>query len=169
MKGKDTYAVGEAEAFPFFAPVAVITPAVAFVGMAIPGPTLELVKEHVFEAMKGGFGRGELVVVAPALDDGVEDADERGLGNAPVLADEVAEAVTVAVQGIGRGFDERLEAGAIAESASVIFPHRILANVRAEKVETKSVVVGFEGVADAGFVRVEFQAQGSQPVCRHLA
>ncbi len=51
---------------------------------------------------------------------------------APVLADEIAEAVAVALQGLGQGFDERLEAGASEERAGVIFPHLVLADVKAE-------------------------------------
>ena len=41
--------------------------------------------------------------------------------------------------------------------------------MKAEEVETESTVVGFKGMADVGLVGMEFQAQGCQPICRHLA
>ncbi|MBN2390170.1 MAG: hypothetical protein JXR84_05585 [Anaerolineae bacterium] len=168
MEGKDTCPVGEADAFPFLAPVAVVAPAVASMGMPISGPALQLVKKNVVQAVKLSFGNRKLVVIAPALNDRVENADEGGLCRASMLANQVTQAVAVALDSSGRRFNERLEAGPIAESAGVIFPYRVLTDVKTEKVEAEVAIARCKGVADAGFVRVEFQAQGCQLRCRHL-
>ena len=95
MKGEHTCAVGETDTFAFFAPVAVITPAVAFVGMAIPGPTFELVEKDVVQAAKLGFSNRKLVVVAPALNDRIEGVNKRGLCRAAMLANQITQAVAV--------------------------------------------------------------------------
>jgi hypothetical protein len=39
-----------------------------------------------------------------------------------------------------------------------MFPHRILADMEAQEIQAYLSVVRFEGVADAGFFRVQFQA-----------
>ena len=68
-------AVAKANFAEMFTPVAAITPAPPFTGVAEQGPAFEFVKKLFGYSFESTFGTTSPKVVGPAPDDGIEFAD----------------------------------------------------------------------------------------------
>ena len=97
MEAEDARVIAEAHTPVHLAPVAMVTPFPAFARVTVSGPAGELVVQDVVQDLEVVFGDGVLEVVGPALDDEIEGVYETLLWCATVLADYVAQVVTVAL------------------------------------------------------------------------
>src|SRR5262249_5350027 len=128
-------------------PVATARPPPTFARMPEEHPPSELLVQSVVEPMKGLGTDHRAVVVGPAGDDRVEQADKIDLSCRFVPADDLRQLRPVAFHCLCTGRNERLEA---PSPRRVVLARPVLANLEAEEVEAGLAPFLFERVGDVG-------------------
>src|SRR5712692_9302296 len=146
-------------------PVATDHPPPTFARMPEEHPPSELLVQSMVEQMKGLCTDHGAVVVGPAGDDRVEQADEIALSCRFVPADELRQLRPVAFHCLCTGRDERLEA---PSPRRVVLARPVLANLEAEEVEAGLAPFLFERVGDAGLRLAQLQSDAFKPCLRQL-
>jgi len=162
VQSQRTWPIGKGLAVAARMPIAPEAPAASFARMSPLGPLIELVVHLTVKTVKDAFGDGSAKVQRPAATDRVESGDERRLGRAAILVDDLFDTLQVSLLRVFAGFDDGFEAWLAAKGAGAILADAMLADVEAEKVEPDIALVCVEGMRDAGFAGFEFESHLSQ-------
>jgi hypothetical protein len=151
-------------------PVAVHPPPIAFVRMAPQSPPAELMMHTMIQPGKDSLGDDVGTVSRPACNDRPEGLDQGLLAGAAIPLDHGARASEVTLLRFPAGFDQRFKAEGLAHTilAAPKAANGILANIETEKIASHLVLVGMQGMGDAGFAELEAQTDLLEPFCGAL-
>src|SRR5262245_25393711 len=147
-------------------PVATDHPPPAFARMPEERPPSKLLVQAVVEPMKGLRTDHRAVVIGPASDERVEQANKIDLPCRFVPADELRQLRPVAFHCFLTGRDERFEA---PPSRRVVLAGAILPHVEAEEVEACLAPFFFERVGDTSLRLAQLQADAFEPFLRQVS
>jgi hypothetical protein len=138
-------------------PIAMTTPAFAFLRMAKDGPANQHLVHRPADPIEDFLGHTNAIVVGPTPDNPVQRRNQASLGTASIAADHLSELGHVPLNGLLTGFDENLETGLTPVGARPILAYPILSDVEAQEIKAYPSFVLLEGVSNPGFLRFETQ------------
>jgi hypothetical protein len=116
--------------------------------------------------MKGPRTDHCTIVIGPASDDRIEDADQVRLLGRLMLTDQRRQRRPVAFHRLLTWPDERFEA---TSSRCIVLARSILAHLEAQKVEACFALDFFKRVGDARLLLAQLQSDALQPYLRQVA
>ena len=147
-------------------PISLDGPSPTFAGVPEKRPSSELLIQAVVEQMKGPCTDHCTIVIGPASDDRVEDADQVRLLGRFMLTDQCRQRRPVAFHRLVTRPDERFEA---TSSGRIVLARSILAHLEAQKVEACFALDFFKRVGDTRLVLAQLQSDALQPCLRQVA
>jgi hypothetical protein len=147
-------------------PISLDDPSSTFAGVPEKRPSSELLIQAVVEQMKGLRTDYRTIVIGPASNDRVEDADQVRLLGRLMLTDQRRQRRPVAFHRLLTWPDERFEA---TSSRRIVLARSILAHLEAKKVEACFALDFFKRVCDARLLLAQLQSDALQPCLRQVA
>ena len=147
-------------------PISLDGPSPTFAGVPEKRPSSELLIQAVVEQMKGLCTDHRTLVIGPASNDRVEDADQVRLLGCLVLTDQRRQRCPVAFHRLLTWPDECFEA---TSPRCVVLTCSILAHLEAQKIEACFALDFFQRVGDARLLLAQLQSDVLQPCLRQVA
>ena len=144
-------------------PISLDCPSPTFAGVPDKRPSSELLIQSVVEQMKGLRTDHRTIVIGPASNDRVEDADQVRLLGCLVLTDHRRQRCPVAFHRLWTWPDERFEA---TSPRCVVLTCSILAHLEAQKIEACFALDFVKRVGDARLLLAQLQSDVLQPCLR---
>ena len=129
-------------------------------------PSSELLLQSVVEQMKRPRADHRTIVIGPASDDWVEDANQVRLLGCLVLTNQCRQCCPVALHRLFTWSDERFEA---TSPRRIVLARAGLAHLEAQKAEAGFALDFFERVGDASLLFAQLQSDVLQPCLRQVA
>src|SRR5215472_4804631 len=147
-------------------PIALDDPPPTFAWVPEKRPSSELLIQSVVEQMKRPRTDHCPIVIGPASDDRVQEADQVRLRGRLLLTDQRRQRCPVAFHRLVTWSDERFET---TSSRRIVLARAILAHLEAQKVEACFALDFVKRVGDARLLFTQLQADALQPRLRQVA
>ncbi len=150
-------------------PVFARNPMFRFLGMTGDSPSPQHRIHRVVESLKDACADDVGIVRTPANDLRIEGFDQRLLLRVSMAVSRLSQGLDMPLNRCWAGGDARFEAVQTSSAifARLGFPHGVLSDLKAEKVETRSPLSHFQRMGDPRFAWFQRSSHLMQPLCHH--